>query len=447
MAKLISALNVAATTSSGTLAVRDGATDNMFLKCTSAATGSAAWDYADIVRTEYVYWVATNGNDTTGTGTLAKPYVTIQKALDQITVSTPVTSAEARRVHVIKVAPGTYDESPSVDIGGKHIIIHALGSVCLGTFGGSSWAPTGTARNFSVTCSRASVDSIRWSFAIVSDDTSHIGTHQAYISNFRISGSLVLSNSTGGNSGECNLRGVSLFGWDGVANGNSDSFTATGWAGNLNLYWTNVRCYGAVTGVGRMQLAEACRFEKLLTVATYSQLNNCEIQAGMTWTVAPSEVPPIGIKGCALAGTFTGASSSNLLVDGVSQVSFQSTGATVANGAVLQLIDPSSSVTAVYDRVVATVDTTYAIADTSVPTLYILTPTNSTTVTLPALAALSYGRMLTIVNTSAAYPLIVAASGTDKIFNASTSSVRVVGTNMSISLIGGDAANKTWFCV
>lgn len=283
-----------------------------------------------------------DGNRTdsyTENGSIPRPYKTIQAALAIIPTATD--SASMRRIWHIHIASGTYDESISIDIGRKKVLLLAYGAVSIGTFGSSNWAPSGTTRNITITCSLTAIDSIRTSFGIVAlGRIQAYGTHQAYSNNFRVSGSLIISNSTGGTSGELNLQGVTLFGWDGVASGNNDSITAGSWAGNLNLYADNCRFYGLVTGgVVRLQGIRNCAFEKLATVATYSQIWFSEIKAGMTWTVAPTEVSPALIACSELTGTFTGGSGVNLLLDSVSDYFFKLHTCTLAGGAVKILIN------------------------------------------------------------------------------------------------------------
>lgn len=287
----------------------------------------------------YTIYVSKNGDNTSGNGSINKPYLTIQKALDQVPVG--VDGPTVRRSYVIHVTSGTYDESLSIDIARKTVILYTEGSVNLGTFDASNWQPSGTARNITVTCSLVSLTSVRPSFSIISTNAiDSYGTHQAYGKSFRISGSFIASNSTGGTSGELAFKGVIFFGWDGVASGNSDSITAGGWAGNLNCYMSACRTYGAITGgVLRLQQAQNCSFDKLITIATYSQITESEIKAGMTWTVAPSEVPPIGIVNTVITGTFTGALNSNLIVDAITANYFYVNACSVANSAVLQLLD------------------------------------------------------------------------------------------------------------
>lgn len=321
-----------------------------------------------------VFYVAKNGDDSSGNGSIGSPYLTIQKALDQVPAATNGT--EMRRTFVIHVEPGTYDESLSIDIGRKKVLIYSEGAVHLGTFGGSNWAPTGTTRNITVTCSLTSIDSIRASFGIVVPARSNsYGTHQAYSNNFRISGTLNISNSTGGTSGELTLEGVTLFGWDGVAAGNNDSITAGSWAGNLNTYLEHVRCFGVISGgVVRLQKSVTCSFEKLITIATYSGIFNSEIKAGMTWSIAPTEVPPIGIFGSVLTGTFTGASSVNLLVDSVTDYHFSFNGCSLANSAVKIILQSPASV--------VRLSTTSGIDGTTIATTSLYTPTGFSGVVL-----------------------------------------------------------------
>jgi hypothetical protein len=422
-------------TTTGTLAVRTGAVTGKFLKCADNSTGVAEW--AELPPIAYVSYVAKNGSDVSGTGALHNPYATIQKALDQITLAGSVpTSTEARRVHVVSVAPGTYDESIAIDIGGKHVIVRATGDVNLGTFNNSGWMPSGTARNVTVTCSKNNVDSIDWSFALV-------GGTADQNNRIRVSGTLTMSNSTvGDTAAHLAMQGVSLFGWDGALVGNSSSVVATGWAGNLQCYWSQVRCYGQITGVCRLQKAEACRFDKLVSVATYSQVMDSQFVAGMTWTTAPNEVPPIGVKGCSLTGTFTGSTGVDLLLDSVSYQSFAANACSLGTNTRLVLIDGPTPVARV-----ATASNAYVVSSSSIASVYYVTPTATATFTLPALSEVTYGRTITVVNLSSTFTVAVTAAGTDRIWDASTTSVTLSGQYSSMSLVGGDSTTKIWYAI
>jgi hypothetical protein len=378
-----------------------------------------------------VIYVSASGDDTNGNGSIGWPYATIQHALDQVPAATD--SASARKNYVIIVPAGAYDEELTVDVGRKKITLVCDTGVSIGTFASSNWAPSGTARNINITCSLTNIDSIRTSFAIVSRASGQsISTHQIYGNSVRVSGTINISNSTGGSSGEFAFKGVSAFGWDGVAAGNAASFATASWAGNCNVYFDCVRCYGAITGsTVRLQRAVNCRFEKAIALATYSQLCNSEIQAGMTWTVAASEVPPIGVYGCTLAGSF---SAQNLYVDDPSRYSYQ---ANAATGAVIVSLQPSPLYALTGD---------YTIPSTGFAKCYVGAPSGADwTITLPTLSATTYGQELTFINQSATNALIVQRGGTDHIFNGSTTSVTLANQYDRLRITAGNAASPIWF--
>jgi hypothetical protein len=274
------------------------------------------------------FYVAKNGNDLNN-GSLIKPFATIQKALSVIPVAT--NSTDNRLVYTIHIASGTYDEDLSIDIGRKKVILFPEAGAKLGSFNASNWLPTSSinGRNINITCSQTSLDSIRPLFAIISNNNTSSSTHQAYSGGFQISGSLIISQSVSV-SGEFLFKGITFFGYDGSVNGANPSINTTGWGGNCNFYLERCRLYGQITGTSlRLQNAFDCRFDALISLATYSQIRNTEINAGMTWLVAPSEVQPIGVYNSRLVGVFTGNTNINLLVDLASNYSFNSNSATL----------------------------------------------------------------------------------------------------------------------
>ena len=237
------------------------------------------------------------------------------------------------------------------------------------------------------------------------------------------------------------LRGVSLYGWNGTTVGANASINASGWTtGNLNCFLENVLCSGAVTGtLCRLQRAQECVFTKLITIATYSQITDCDIQAGMTWTIAPADFPPLGLKGCKLTGTFTGNTGINLLLDGQSNRSLIENNCTLGSNTTVYLTE-----IAFLERLVVTSNAYVITAATNTASFYLVTPTATATITLPAINGLTYGRTYSITNNSS-FTLTVTAAGTDHIWDTSTTSVAITGPYAFIKLTAGDVSSAIWY--
>lgn len=268
----------------------------------------------------------------TGDGSFNRPYKTIQEALNTVPVAN--TNALGKLVYVIHVAGGQYDESLSIDIGRKKIILYCDGVVCLGQFDGATFTPSGTPRNITLTGTQGSINSIRHSFSIVSSSVNNSSsTHEIYCTCFRLSGTFFATSSVS-TSLEVNFKGVQFFGYDGVAGGNNPSINTTGYSGNLNCFMHACRLYGTVIGgTLRIQQAHFCRFDNLtpMVLATWSQFNFCEI-TGMSWTVqSNNEILPGGIFNSVCNGTYTASGSANntfFAIDDYSNYLFVSNGCT-----------------------------------------------------------------------------------------------------------------------
>jgi len=70
----------------------------------TALSGHLNGLYTQTKNQYHVVYVATNGNDTTGNGSMGNPYLTIKAA------NTSITDSSATNRYVIKVAPGLYEE-------------------------------------------------------------------------------------------------------------------------------------------------------------------------------------------------------------------------------------------------------------------------------------------------------------------------------------------------
>lgn len=274
-------------------------------------------------------WVSLNGNDSTGNGTLTNPYLTIQHALDQVPQATD--AASMRRTWVINVTSGQYNESLSIDIAKKKIIVQPHGMVSLGAFATTGWLPSGTTADVTITCSVSSYDSISPSFSI---NSSLIASPEALVSSFRIAGSLIVS-STGSQSLDCSLSNVIFYGWDGSLVGNNASINASGWTGTLTLELEQCQLMGQVTGSTDLQKCQDTTFSKLVTINRYGYFKGCTLTNGMTWSAAPNRTPS-GFYDSNLTGTYT--STSTLQMDDPTNKTFIDNSAALAGGATKVLL-------------------------------------------------------------------------------------------------------------
>jgi len=253
------------------------------------------------------------GNDATGTfGNLGLPYKTIQAAIDDVPNGT--TPSDLRRVFVILISSGTYDEDLTILLNHKKIALLGLGPWNLGLFNGDAWSAT-NARNISISVTESNVETIRHSLSIgtVFPHGEAFTTHPCYNTRPRISGRIILTSPISTTSElilNCEIVGF------GLANCLDSSGYAAG--GIINVYWHQGRARNAVDGVGASKLhfrhIERCEFNALCTVASYSRIRDCTFDAGFSpGAFDAATVDDGGIFETDLKGTFTGPAGSFLL--------------------------------------------------------------------------------------------------------------------------------------
>ena len=260
-----------------------------------------------------VIFVDKNGTGTPD-GSIAKPYTTIQSAVDSVPTAT--TYAESKRVYSIVISPDTYDEALTIDITGKRIILTSWGAWNLGEFDGATdWKPSGTLRDITITGDTASFSGIRCGLAITTYNQvgQRYSTHQSYINGCRISGAVIVKVS-GGASLELDIQ-AEVFGNGGVAFGvNGDNGSANP---ILQIYVYNGRWKGTFNGglSSNFQHAENVRFGGLLTTPNYSLIKACHFDSGGGMSVSglSAGLFPQGIIDSYFAGgsTFTGTARIN----------------------------------------------------------------------------------------------------------------------------------------
>lgn len=305
----------------------------------SAGAGAVTAQYTALVDPVF-------GVDATGTiGNLSLPYKTIQAAIDDVPEAT--TSAEIRRVFVILISSGSYDEDLTINLTRRHIALMGLGPWNLGTFDASTanWGPDNT-RNIVCNVNLGNIDSIRHSLTIgtVFAPGEGLVTHPSYNTGPRISGNITINdNVVGGTTKELYLQ-CQVF--DNGATGNSVILAGVGApTGALNIYAWRARFASAVGGsASRLQWADRTRFTGLITVTAYSRIQNCQVEGGLTTTLAAPDIEPNGIVDTNWAGTFTGPAGS-FRTDAYTDRFFLLNGATLAGGATKVFLDrPGKSV-------------------------------------------------------------------------------------------------------
>jgi len=258
--------------------------------------------------------VTPSGNDATGQfGDLAKPFQTIQAAIDAVPSTTdPPTS------WTILIAPGQYDEDLAIDATNRHLSLLGLGPWHLGKFnepgGTSAWSPT-KARNINVsTTLMSTVNNVRSSLTIgaLTAVDSGFSTHLAYSTAARIAGQIrYFAGTASAASTELHLAGVQIFG----LGGSGRALDTSDYTGAVHLWAWRTR-FGATTPVLtpqvfgpsnlRVQVAHQCRFDGPFEPYNYARVESCRIRQGMTVTSAGADEEPSGIIGCEVSGNFVG---------------------------------------------------------------------------------------------------------------------------------------------
>lgn len=287
------------------------------------------------------------GNDATGAfGDLGLPFQTIQAACNAVPEAT--NSAEIRRVYVILIASGSYDEDLTINLTRRHIALLGIGPWNLGAFGGAvaNWSPSNT-RNIVCNVNLGNIDSIRHSLTIgtVFVPGEGLSTHPSYNTGARISGNITINdNVLGGTTKELYFQGQVF---DNGATGSSFAVGGVG-GGIMNVYVTRSRFASAFGGAPvRLQLADRSRFQGLVNLNVLSRIQSSQLEGGLTCLSASADIEPSGIVGCYFAGVFTGPAGS-ARVDGSTYRSMRANGATLAGGATINLLEDRPSQNAVW---------------------------------------------------------------------------------------------------
>lgn len=264
------------------------------------------------------------GGDATGSQATVGTYSTIQAAINAVPAATG--SDSIRTVYTVLIPPGTYDEDLTIDLTNRHIELCALGAVNIGLFNNTFWAASNT-RNITIINTAGTINSIRSTLGIGTyiPYGGAATTHPAYSTSFRISGSIIWNIAPPGFTDVELYLQAELFG---------DLDSSVSATHNFHLYLNRCRVRGQVKGTrNRIQFADWCTFDGLVTCNSYSTVLNSTFSGGITVGSASSAgFTLFGLIGCDIHGTFTGPASS-MVLDSTSNYFFQNNGGVLAGGA------------------------------------------------------------------------------------------------------------------
>jgi len=270
-------------------------------------------------------------------GSIARPYSTIQQAINAVPVAQ--NANDYRKVFTIIISSGVYDEDLVIQGNGKHIKLCALGPVTLGNATGPNFQPAAgdIAR------------SITWNVTSGNDFGTQIPTNltisslvfpeqggllnEGYLSQFRITGSL---NVSGNGAGFLSFNGE-LF----------NNLNVTGFS-SFDLYLFSSHIRGSVQASNNnyiLQIAKDSFFDGPIQIGSYGKISRSVIASGMQVSspLAGQESAtieaPIGIYATSLKGNFQGPAGSIFLLDAPSNYWFlQPPQGSVSGGAIKELI-------------------------------------------------------------------------------------------------------------
>lgn len=364
------------------------AAESSVLTCSNGATGEAVW--SPIPQSmQGVWYVAKNGNDSSGLGSVLKPFATISKALSMIAYPGVPTAEDEAKTYVIRVAPGVYPEELVKEVRGLHITLEALG-------GGTVYIPN----PLSLT-----------SLVRLNSNQLEFGNRATV----KFTGKWVILGTVDlGGVCDCEFEGCDL---EIVSLGLSGTLTlkrCVVGAVLQNVYWGS-----EFVGLN----ASDCVFKHLIEVGNYGWLRNCTLNTTMTWLDSPA-VGGGGLVGCVLgAGMAFGANAENqtLLMDGATLQSFQVGNCTlVGTGVTLFVIDTPNTMAR---KVMTVASTPFVIPPNALAEGVEANPTTEDFhITLPPITT-TRRRLLTVRNQSLTHNLVL--STTDRIWNSTLTTLTI----------------------
>jgi len=263
-----------------------------------------------------------------GNGSLGRPFASIQDAISTIPAATD--AASMRRVWMVMIAPGTYDEDLDIDGTGRNIILAALGPCNLGQFDAGGWQPSGPQRSITWHLDAPQIDGILPTLRIYSLNDSLAGVPwESYSGNFRISGDIHCVR-TAPFAKFCASMTIGAEVYGNVDHG--AGFNGTLWVSfKRATVQTQTNIPAAIIDESEMTI-----FNGLVTADNVVYARECVFNSGITIANGPPN--PGGFCTCVIGGTFTGPAGS-AVCDNVTYAIAKANGLVLAGGATLQLID------------------------------------------------------------------------------------------------------------
>lgn len=265
-------------------------------------------------------------------GTSAKPYKTIQAALNSF--GDAANLADVLSPQTLLIAPGNYDEDILIPKG-RIVSLLGLGTWTLGDGAAGGFDST-VARSvtFQPDANLFGAVNVRPGLTIGTLGFSEASSTFIATSHcVHISGDIVIADA-GGITHTLNLHGVKV--WGAMLKPVNVALT------NIQMY----RCY--VKGLVNMpagqtifSVIESCEFDQLITITEFSRMSFCEIDGGMTVTAIGNTIPPSGMFACDFHGNFTGPAGSAKM-DGSTNYFFKANAAVLAGGATKVILDDSA---------------------------------------------------------------------------------------------------------
>jgi hypothetical protein len=294
---------------------------------------TAARARAAITQTGKNAWVDVNYAGGSSDGSMARPFTTINAAIQALGV--PTSSANEKSPRNIYIMGGSYDEDVLIGNGAAGWCgiwnLYAMGYVCIGNASGQYLASSTTRKvRYQIDfATRDPVDAVRPSLNLIACPIPPVSTHWTYAGNkFHISGDLEMVNvATGFNDAEIGLVGVKI----------SGVVKTTPEAGSQSTHVKLASVFidgsgGSFNSTTNLFYVKDCEFDGLITANQLGMIDASEIESVTFTSWASGTVKPYGFFKCSIAGTLT-SGAGNYRADGTTQA--HSSGIVLAGGATL----------------------------------------------------------------------------------------------------------------
>ena len=384
------------------LKLASGASSDLWLKCTSS-DGDATWttlpnSFTIAVPTGIAY-VATNGNDSTGTGAISAPFATIQRAFSAVAGFTNA---------IIRVAPGSYQsDNVPMYVDNRNVVFLAEGAVEFAIDGTANvcvyTAALCTRGTFTFTGCNAKCG---WSMYCLALS----GQLEANLSNLTCTNIIVSTTD----SCKVHLKDSTI----------DQTYVVSPTTTYMDI--DNVKHTGNAT-MGKLGLVTNSQFQGSLTAASFADI---------------SEISPRGFFNCDIRGALT-MSGNTAYMDNATYRALQSNGGSIGANTQVSIVDAAMT-----DQIIVDISASpYTIAATTQDAVFVMdTSTANGVIYLPPLST-STGRVIQIRNTGSKTLCIntSASASADRIWNTLTSvNLRA---DSSLSLRAGPASQNSWITV